>query len=146
MNARNATLTRRLAAVFYDSLLLFALFMLATTPFVAGRHGELVSPGTLSHQLTLLAVAYAYFVGFWSRRGGTTGMVAWRLRVESRDGGLPSLRQATVRFLAAIVSFAAFGLGFLWSLWDREGLAWHDRLSGTRLVHYPKPGNSADSA
>jgi uncharacterized RDD family membrane protein YckC len=30
------------------------------------------------------------------------------------------------------------GLGFLWVLYDRDKLAWHDRLSGTRLVRLPK--------
>ena len=26
------------------------------------------------------------------------------------------------------------GLGYLWMLFDRDGLTWHDRLSHTRLV------------
>ena len=39
---------------------------------------------------------------------------------------------------AAILSWAPLGLGFLWQLWDKDKLAWHDRLSGTRLRHYPK--------
>ena len=30
------------------------------------------------------------------------------------------------------------GLGFLWQLWDAEQLTWHDRLSKTRLVYYPR--------
>jgi uncharacterized RDD family membrane protein YckC len=47
-----------------------------------------------------------------------------------------------LRFLAAIVSWLPFGLGFWWQLWDRDGLTWHDRLSSTRLVHYPKGAGS----
>jgi uncharacterized RDD family membrane protein YckC len=26
------------------------------------------------------------------------------------------------------------GLGFIWILFDREKLAWHDRASGTRVI------------
>ena len=36
--------------------------------------------------------------------------------------------------LTALLSWGALGAGFLWILVDRNQLAWHDRLSGTRLV------------
>jgi uncharacterized RDD family membrane protein YckC len=45
---------------------------------------------------------------------------------------------ASLRFFAAILSWLPAGLGFWWQLWDKDKLAWHDRLSGTRLRHYPK--------
>jgi len=32
------------------------------------------------------------------------------------------------------------GLGWWWMLVDRERLAWHDRLSGTRIVLVPPRG------
>lgn len=35
------------------------------------------------------------------------------------------------------------GLGFLWILHDRDKLAWHDRLSETRLVLLPKAKKNA---
>ena len=65
-------------------------------------------------------------------------MQAWRLRVEDDDGNVPGLAAATVRFFAAILSWLPLGLGFLWQLWDKDKLTWHDRLSGTRLVYYRK--------
>ena len=55
------------------------------------------------------------------------------------DGGRPTFASASVRFIAAIISWAPCGLGFLWQLWDPDKLTWHDRISGTRIVHYPKP-------
>ena len=39
--------------------------------------------------------------------------------------------QSTLEIAA---SWLALGLGFLWQLWDKDKLAWHDRLSGTHLV------------
>lgn len=134
----SASLRRRLGAIVYDSLLVFALMILGTLPFVAARGGEPVSPGNLPHQLTMLCVAYLFFAGYWCRHGRTLGMQSWRLQIETSDGGKPGLKAATVRFFAAIVSWLPLGLGFWWQLWDKDRLTWHDRWSGTRLVHYPK--------
>lgn len=122
----------------YDSLLVLALMFLGTLPFVAVRAGEAVDPGYLPYQMTLLAIAYLFFVGFWCGYGRTLGMQSWRLRIESAGGRKPGIRAASLRFFAAIVSWLPLGLGYWWSIWDRDGLAWHDRLSGTRLVYYPK--------
>lgn len=135
---KNSGLLRRLAAILYDTLLVVALLMLTTTFFLIGRGGEALDPYTLPHQITSLAVIYAFFVGFWTRKGSTLGMLAWGLRVETSEGEIPSLGKASLRFAVAILSWAAVGLGFLWQLWDREQLTWHDRLSGTCLRHYPK--------
>ncbi len=72
-------------------------------------------------------------------------MQSWGLQLQTADGRIPSLSAATLRFFAAILSWLPLGLGFLWQLWDKEKLTWHDRLSGTRLVYYPRPGNTKAS-
>jgi uncharacterized RDD family membrane protein YckC len=133
-----AGLLRRLGAILYDALLLLALFFLATIPFIALASGEAVNPETLLYQVILIAVAYAFLVGFWCRRGSTLGMLAWGLRVETVDGSLASPGQGTIRFLVAIVSWVPAGLGFWWQLWDKNNCTWHDRASGTYLMYYPK--------
>ena len=90
----------------------------------------------------LLGVAFAFFVGFWASKGRTLGMQSWGLQLQTEDDQVPSARAASIRFFAAILSWIPFGLGFFWQLWDKEQLTWHDRLSKTRLVYYPrqKPG------
>lgn len=136
----NATLARRLGAMIYDSLLVLALMVLPTLAFIAARGGQPVEPGENSYfQVILLLVAYIFFVGYWSRHGRTLGMQSWRIQLETKEGNKPDFARSSLRFLAAIVSLLPFGLGFIWQLWDKEGLAWHDRLSGTRLRYYPKP-------
>lgn len=138
---QNTGLLRRLAAILYDSLLIGALLFLATIPFVALRGGEPVEIGDNTiYRLVLILVVYGFFVGFWTRSGRTLGMQSWRLQLETAEGSKPTVATATVRFFAAILSWAPAGLGFLWQLWDKDRLAWHDRISGTRLVYYPKPG------
>ncbi len=134
----SASLSRRLGAIIYDSLLVFALMFLGTLPFVAARGGEPVDPGNVPYQLTMLLIAYLFFTGFWCRYGRTLGLQSWRLRIETFDGGKPGFAQASSRFFAAIVSWLPLGLGFWWALWDQDRLTWHDRWSGTRLRYYPK--------
>ena len=130
---------RRIGAMIYDALLIFAVLFIATTPFIAIRGGEAVEAGNTLYSLAMLAVVFAFFVFFWSRPGRTLGMQSWGLQLENADGGKPSFGQATTRFFAALLSWLPLGLGFWWQLWDRDRLTWHDRISGTRIVHYPQP-------
>ncbi len=123
----------------YDSLLVLALLFLATIPFVAIRGGEPVEIGdNLAYRVVLVAVVFGFFVGFWSYSGRTLGMQSWGLRLETMDGRIPSVTIASLRFAAALLSLLPFGLGFFWQLVDKERLTWHDRISKTRLVHYPR--------
>lgn len=136
---QNTKLMRRIAAMLYDSLLVGALLFMATIPFIAVRGGEPVEVGdNLLYQVVLLAVIYAFFVGFWTRSGRTLGMQSWGLQLEDRNGGKPTFAANSLRFFAAMLSWAPLGLGFLWQLWDADKLTWHDRISGTHIVYYPK--------
>ena len=136
---KNTGLLRRIGAMMYDTLLVVALLWLATIPFIAMRGGEAVEIGENAiYRITLVVVVYGFFVGFWVRSGRTLGMQSWRPQLETNDGEKPTLTACTIRFLAALLSWAPAGLGFWWQLWDRDHLTWHDRLSGTRIVYYPK--------
>ncbi|HUG98342.1 MAG TPA: RDD family protein [Gammaproteobacteria bacterium] len=125
-------LIRRLAACLYDCLVLIALLMVAGAAWV-GLSRTAVPPGDWLFRAYLLAVAALFFAGFW-RRGETLGMRAWKLRIVAADGRPPGWGRGLLRFAMALLSWAVFGLGFWWVLVDLERLAWHDRLSGTRLV------------
>lgn len=136
----NTGLLRRLAAIMYDTLLVVAVLFMVTVPFIAVRGGEPVEIGDNTwYRIALVIVIYAFFIGFWTRSGRTLGMQSWGLQLETMDGGRPTLATASVRFMAAIISWAPLGLGFLWQLLDKDKLTWHDRISGTHIVHYPKP-------
>jgi len=140
---QNANFLRRIAAMLYDALLVAALLFLATVPFIAARGGEPVEHGeNFLYQLTLVLVVFAFFVGFWSRSGRTLGMQSWRLQLQNDQGEVPGVAQASLRFFASLLSWLPLGLGFFWQLWDRENLTWHDKISHTRLVHYPRETKS----
>lgn len=128
---------RRMAAVLYDGLLLAALLFVAAalaTFVIQLGLGQELNPKSLIYRFYLLGVTFGFFAWFWIRGGQTLGMRAWRLKVLRNDGRPLTLRDALLRYLAAILSWTALGAGFLWILVDKEKLAWHDRLSGTRLV------------
>lgn len=132
----NCTLLRRLAAIVYDSIVLIGLLFLATLPPTLLYGGGISEPlPAFMMQLYLLAVAFVFFGGFWTHGGQTIGMRAWHIRVVDEDGRSITWRHALVRFLAALLSWGLVGIGFLWSLFDRERRTWHDRVSGTHTVH-----------
>ena len=135
----NASLLRRFGAILYDSLLILALMILASLAFISIRDGESVESGDSIYRLVLFAIAYLFYASYWSRLGRTLGMQSWRMQLETEQGDKPDFARASLRFFAAILSLLPLGLGFWWQLWDKDGLAWHDRLSGTRLRYYPKP-------
>ena len=132
-----AGLARRLAAIFYDSLLIAAALYAAAVPAV-WLHGGAVPPDAVWFQAWLVAVAWFYLAFSWTRGGQTLGMRAWRCRLVTVGGESVGWGRTVARFAAAAVSWGALGLGFWWSLVDRERRAWHDRWTGTRLVLVPR--------
>ena len=137
-------LLRRLAAILYDTTLVAALLLFASaliTLPVGLIFGPEASAGLSQNplfRLWLLTIPPAFFIWFWTRGGQTLGMRSWRIKVIRNDGAPLTPRDAVLRALCALLSWIPFGLGFLWSLFDSEKLAWHDRLSHTRLVLLPK--------
>lgn len=135
-NAVNPSLWRRLAAIFYDTWLVAAIWLLGATADTFIRAG--LGIGSAGWHLPLQAyflLAPAVFFGwFWTHGGQTLGMRAWRLKLVDLQGASVSWRQALIRFCGAWIALLALGLGYLWVWIDRDGLAWHDRWSGTRLV------------
>lgn len=134
----NASLLRRFGAILYDNLLILALMILASLAFIAVRGGESVASGDSVYRFVLLIIAYLFYVGYWAHYGRTLGMQSWRMQLETANGEKPDFARASLRFFAVFLSLVPLGLGFWWQLWDKDGLAWHDRMSGTRLRYYPK--------
>jgi uncharacterized RDD family membrane protein YckC len=123
-----------LACAAYELLIVAALLLVATFPWLAVAGDS--SAGIRRHllQAYVLVVAGAYFIGFWSRSGQTLAMKTWRIALVSSSGAGVSAAQALQRYLFALAGTALLGAGFLWALFDRDRRFLHDRLAGTRLV------------
>ena len=132
----------------YDGLLIIPLIMgvvaLATAiaVVVSGDPGNgdysATLPPLLVQSLAVICVV-GFYSYFWRLRGQTLGMQAWRIQLIDCEAEEISLGQALLRCAAAVLSLAPVGLGYLWCLFDKERLTWHDRLTGTRLRLLPKP-------
>ncbi len=133
-----AALWRRVGSIFYDSLLLSSVLILATALVLPFNDGVAISPDRDVFSIYLLVVSFAYFGWFWTHGGQTLGMRVWRVRALARQGETLTWKQAAVRFAAAIISWLPLGLGFLWMLWSPTSCTWHDRWSRTMLVLVPK--------
>ena len=127
-------LVRRLGAMTYDGLLLISVLFVATLAVLPLTGGEAVSGGNLMYAGYLLLITYIYFTGQWVHGGHTLGMRAWRIRLLKSDGSRPDWPACSLRFAAALLCWLPAGLGFLSGVARPDQLAWHDRVSGTRLV------------
>lgn len=154
-----ATLKRRLLAMVYESMLLFAVLFAATLLFstlLEQRHA-LYRRDDL--QYWLFVVLGIYFCWFWRHGGQTLAMKTWRIQVLTRDGTPLSWARAVPRYVLAWLWFlpglaAARYLNaqgwmlvalptlnmLLWALavfLDRDRQFLHDRLAGTRIIQLP---------
>jgi len=125
---------RRLASALYELLIVCAVVLIATFPFLA-LLGD-ATTGWRRHllQVWVLFVVGAYLVGFWTRGGQTLAMKTWRIRLVRDDGGALGPGRALHRYFLALLGLSAAGLGFAWALVDRDRQFLHDRLAGTALI------------
>ncbi|MCK5894380.1 MAG: RDD family protein [Endozoicomonadaceae bacterium] len=140
----NAPLWRRLAAMFYDSLLVVALMMVTTGLYHAMINQWLLKMddaplGINPYLATLLVfVTFGFFACFWTYKGQTLGMQVWRIRVQNADGSVISLWQCLLRFMVAIPAIGLALIGELWMKIDKKGKTWPDRYSMSEVVELPK--------
>lgn len=115
-----AGLIRRLAALFYDTLLAVALAFAATFVMLPLTRGAAILPetqGTVAHayHALLALLVFGYFGRSWTKSGQTLGMRAWRIRLESADGRRLRWGESLVRCLlgAGLAWLAVLGAWYL---------------------------------
>lgn len=146
-----AGLVRRLAAMFYDSLLCIALMMVVTLLYQqvllrllygSEQLQQLADAGRLDMDpllsTLLLFSLFGFFAKFWTHSGQTLGMQVWGIRIQNADGTAIDLWQALLRFLIALVSLLCLGMGYWWMLLDKQNRTWHDMYSESQAVQLPK--------
>lgn len=137
-------LRRALAHVIDNILLFFVGIGVAATTAVAttllfGSHFQM----TYSElRLLLYGIYYVTFGLIWlcyrwwsDASGRSVGKRVMGIRVvRLLDGAAPGWGTGLVRTLSRLLSVGAFGLGFLWALWDADKQTWHDKLADTVVV------------
>ncbi len=141
---------RRLAAIFYDALIIIAIEMIAVGVVIATMEA-LLSQGVINYGSYIdasdllnhhpvgsivfhlyIAAVWVGFLSFFWMKGQTLGMRAWKLRVQNEDGSNIGFGQSLLR---AATSF--LGLGNITVLFDPEKRALQDMWSKCQVVHLP---------
>lgn len=127
-------LGRRLSAMLYESLVVFAILLsgFLFPQIVLSGFGFNASSKML--WIHLILTLMVYFVWFWLHGGQTLPMKTWKLRLVDHSGSPPRPLQAVLRYLAAWPSILLFGAGIIWAIFDKDGQFLHDRIAGTRLI------------
>lgn len=139
-----APLWRRLAAILYDSLLIFAIWIIVGFVVLSAfgleqartLEGEIVVLDPLVKNTLFAAMllsAFLFFGWFWTHSGQTLGMQAWRVRLANPDGSAIGWKQCALRFLVAPLALGAGGLGYWWALFDPHRRSWPDIVSHSRV-------------
>lgn len=152
---------KRLLVVIYDGLLFIAVAMvtsallMAAFMFVApdsffvdpallenpkmiqlSQIGRLV--GNVIVTINCIITSFLFYGWFWTHGGQTLGMRAWNLYLINPNGKFIDWKTTALRYVAAIISWGALGMGFAWILISNQNRAWHDNLSKTSIVFVPK--------
>ncbi len=153
---------RRFACMLYEAVLLFGVVFIADYLFdtlTQSRHALMFRH---ARQAWLFLAIGIYFIWSW-RHGQTLPMKTWHMRLLAADGRPPRLLLCVARYVLAwipvliaaglvfvlqrvtqlpatslFVIFAPMAV-FVWSWFDRDGLFFHDRILGTRLIVVTRP-------
>ena len=126
-----ASLIKQLAAMLYDSFLVFAILFFASALVLLFNQGEAIESNPW-FSLYLLLTLFTFYAWFWNKSGQTLGMKVWKIRIVSESGGNPSWATCYLRLISALLSLLCLGLGYWWRLF--KPYTWHDRLSKTRII------------
>lgn len=145
----NASLGKRLLAIFYDMLILFFIVLviyillqqiiinleLITLEQVQISKDETINIIPTDSIVTFIlknlwvVISFFYFGYYWTKSGQTLGMKVWKIKAVTNKGARITWGQSLKRYV-----FALLGLGLLWVIIDKERLVLQDKLSGTRLI------------
>jgi len=128
------SLARRLGAMTYDFLLLLSILIIITAFIVILFKLTPEHPFFIIYQAIIFIISFFFYSWFWIHGGQTLGMKTWKFKITCNDGSNVNWKSATIRFVAGILSWLPFGLGFVWSMFDKEKRTWHDIASNTQLV------------
>lgn len=150
------SLPRRLASLFYEAFLAFAIALATAFVFSVLTQMRHALQGRAVLGVAIAVVLGLYFTWCWTK-GRTLPMQTWRIRIVDRNGGPVTLARAWFRYAICAIwvvppmalfahqrvtdwkplTAALFAWVALWALLSRlhpQRQFWHDAWAGTRLV------------
>src|SRR5262249_52168620 len=123
----HASFFRRFAALIYDSFIVFSFLLLLTTFALLANQGRSLHSLKLYFLLYLMFFTGLFLSWFWSRKGQTLGMLAWKLKVVDTAYNDLSWGHAFLRYWISLLTLSCGGIGLLWCLVDKDKQSLHDR-------------------
>jgi uncharacterized RDD family membrane protein YckC len=129
----------RLLATLIDTVVLLCI----TVPLLIAVYGwayfDMAQAGLVAGKADFLLtwVAPAVFaIAFWLYKQATPGKMSVSIAVvDAQTGKSLTVGQSIGRYLGYFLSAVPLGLGFFWVAFDAKKQGWHDKLSGTVVVH-----------
>jgi len=128
----------RLAAVFIDGLILFAVQMVVGLGMGVGIMSSSGMDGMgagVLYQIISLGISMGYYGYFLSQHGATPGKMALGLQVIRSGGGFITPGRAIGRMFANYLSAIILCIGYIIAAFDSEKRALHDHICDTRVVY-----------
>jgi uncharacterized RDD family membrane protein YckC len=122
---------RLLGGVIDGVILLSAGGIFAVVFWLVGGHASANLVNELALGFIAVFVFLTYFGMFTMLTSSTPGLSFMGLEVRNLEGNYPTRQEALWRAFGYLVSTSAMMLGFVWAVFDSDGLTWHDRMSGT---------------
>ena len=127
------SLLRRIAIMFYDSILLIALLFFASLPVAVPLQLVTEHPYYPLYIPYIHLVAFLFFGWCWTRGGQTLGSKTWKVKLISDSNNNVTWKQAFLRYISSLICWLSLGIGFLWCYTNKERRAWNDIISKTHL-------------
>lgn len=156
-----APMFRRVGAMVYDVLLLFAVLVVAsalTLPFRGGKGATQFEWGMM---LYIFSVIFVFFAWFWTHGGQTLGMRAWHIKLERINHTTIDWRTALYRYLLSLPvwlflfyslhshndrfgtqtilsqfpGWMLYSIGLLWLVVDNIPGNWREKITKTHIIY-----------
>ena len=122
---------RRIAALFYDLILIIALCIGSILLITFFINTEILSPFMY---LFFLVLSISFYCYFWKQNNGQTlGMQVWKIKLSQIDGADVKLSNMIVRCISGLVLNLFFGINYLPMIFRKDKRTLNDILSKTVL-------------
>ena len=122
---------RRIAALFYDLILIIALCIGSILLITFFINTEILSPFMY---LFFLVLSISFYCYFWKQNNGQTlGMQVWKIKLSQIDGADVKLNNMIARCMSGFVLNLFFGINYLPMIFRKDKRTLNDILSKTVL-------------
>lgn len=134
-SSQPVSLLRRIAIMFYDSILLVVLLFFTSLPVVISLQITMEHPLYPLYIFCMYLIAFLFFGWCWTHGGQTLGLKTWKVRLISDVENRVTWKESFLRYLGSILCWLSLGIGFMWCYTNKERRAWNDMISKTQLRH-----------